>query len=231
MSVTVDKWTVVTGESGRGCVGVRHNIDLLDRVIQRLEPMRTVPAPPQQSGRQAAVLLALTREPEPHVILTRRADHMNSHRGEVAFPGGMWEPGDGDLLKTALRESWEEVSLPPEMVDFQGQLPYRRTRNGIGVTPFVGVIPRQVELIPNPDELDSIFTVPLTFFLDQGNCHTFPLAYEGRERWFPCYDYENYRVWGMTLHVLMDFLNITLDANIQLPFPETLDELQLVDPT
>lgn len=204
---------------------------LLATMLSKLQALR--PGAPQPSGavREAAVLLALTREPVPRVVLTRRADHLNSHSGEVALPGGMWEPSDSDLIHTALRESWEEVAMPPEAVDIRAQLPYRLTRLGVGVTPFVGVIPPNQSFIANPEELDSIFHVPITFFLDQGNAGSFPQAIDGQELWFPCYDFEEYRIWGMTLNVLLDFLNITMDANIHLPYPEELDELQLVDPT
>jgi len=203
---------------------------LLERILPGLRELRPKPSRPTGPRRQAAVLVALTREPVPQVVLTRRADHMNSHRGEVALPGGMWEAEDCDLLQTALRESWEEVALPPSAVDIRAQLPYRLTRRGVGVTPFVGLISPDQELAPNPAELDSIFRVPLTFFLDPGNCCTFPMSVAGHELWFPCYDFEHYRVWGMTLHVLTDFLNLTLNAGLNLPYPDKLDELQLVDP-
>ena len=67
---------------------------------------------------EAAILLALTCEQDdPKIILTKRAEHLRSHAGEVAFPGGKWEPGDNDLLMTALRETHEEIDLPPESVE------------------------------------------------------------------------------------------------------------------
>lgn len=210
---------------------MNHQPDMLAAMLRRLQPLRPLSPQPRRDSREAAVLLALTREPFPQVVLTRRADHMNSHSGEVALPGGMWEQEDADLLQTALRESWEEVALPPALVDVRAQLPYRLTRHGVGVTPFVGVVSPEQEFTANPEELDSIFHVPITFFLDESNCGSFPLAIEGQELWFPCYDFERYRIWGMTLNVLMDLINITLDANISLPYPEELDELQLVDPS
>lgn len=204
---------------------------LLASMLGKLQALRPNSPQPSTAVREAAVLLALTRESVPQVVLTRRADHLNSHSGEVALPGGMWEPEDDDLIHTALRESWEEVAMPPESVDIRAQLPYRLTRLGVGVTPFVGVIPPDQTFIANPAELDSIFHVPITFFLDQRNCSSFPLAIDGQELWFPCYDFEAYRIWGMTLNVLIDLLNITMDANIHLSYPEELDELQLVDPS
>ncbi len=204
---------------------------MLPRMLERLHGHYPNAPQPRGNGREAAVLVALTEQAVPEVILTRRADHMNSHSGEVALPGGMWEPTDADLLQTALRESWEEVALPSRAVSVHAQLPYRLTRRGVGVTPFVGLVPPDQQLVANPEELDSIFRVPLTFFLQPENCGSFPLAIDGQELWFPCYDYDHYRIWGMTLNVLVDLLNIALDARISLPYPEALDELQLVDPS
>lgn len=203
---------------------------LLASMLNKLQTFQPEPSHSLGAIREAAVLLALTREAVPQVVLTRRADHLNSHSGEVALPGGMWEPGDGDLMHTALRESWEEVAMPPEAVDIRAQLPYRVTRNGVGVTPFVGVIAPDQTFVANPEELDSIFHVPVTFFLDPRNCVSFPWALDGQEFWLPCYDFERYRIWGMTLNVLVDLLNIAMDANIQLAYPEQFYELQVAAP-
>ena len=89
---------------------------------------------------KAAVLLLLHGDPhDPLIILTRRASHLKSHAGEVAFPGGMKESHDIDLLATALRETEEEIGLPSSAVNFLGRLPADSPSiNNIRVAPFMG---------------------------------------------------------------------------------------------
>ena len=117
----------------------------------------------------AAVLVAITDDKlNPEVILTRRAQHMPTHKGQIAFPGGKAEVYDSDLVATALREAYEEVALKPEAVAVVGQMGQVLSRQGFVVTPIIGVVPPAVinQLIPNLGELDRIFTVPLRFFID-----------------------------------------------------------------
>ena len=101
-------------------------------------PALGVPVP----ERHAAVLVALSGPSDAlDVTLTRRAEHMNSHAGEVALPGGKHEPGDADLDVTALRESAEEIGLPASAVELLGRLEPLETINGLTVVPFVGFVP------------------------------------------------------------------------------------------
>lgn len=98
------------------------------------------------------------------VILTKRADHLNSHSGEVSLPGGKWELQDDSLMRTALRETHEEIGMEPHWVDVISTLPVAHTWQGIEVTPYVGIVAENLPLTPNPNELDAIFEVPLSFF-------------------------------------------------------------------
>ncbi|MCV6625617.1 MAG: CoA pyrophosphatase [Cellvibrionaceae bacterium] len=173
----------------------------------------------QESGktsRQAAVLLAVTDHPvEPEIVLTRRAEHMNSHSGQVAFPGGKWEAQDRSLMETALRESHEEIGLHPQKVEILASLPAAYTRMGIHVTPFVGVVPHNIELEPNYDELDAIFSVPVSYFLgEDSRTRTDVFNGDKGRYWAPVWHYEGYKIWGFTAGVLTAFLNDTLGAGI-----------------
>ncbi len=170
---------------------------------------------------EAAVMVALFRgEQGPEVLLTRRAKVLNQHGGEVAFPGGMWEPGDHYPMDTALRESEEEVALAAEQVDIIGRLPTQQTAYGIKVAPVVGVLASKPQLIANPDEIESIFSVPLAFFLADERLRTdiFQRHHEGRQpslkRWVPAYQYQQYEIWGFTSGVIISLLNRCLNANI-----------------
>lgn len=164
---------------------------------------------------EAGILLAVTDHPEnPEIVLTRRADHLTSHGGEVSFPGGKWEPEDHSLLHTALRESEEEVKLPPARVEVLNVQPPMLSRWGIKVTPYVGIIPHDCPLEANPDELAAVFRVPVQYFLDDRRTHTDVYFREDHKWWAPVYHYEGYKIWGLTSRILVDFVNTAWDAGI-----------------
>jgi 8-oxo-dGTP pyrophosphatase MutT (NUDIX family) len=173
---------------------------------------------PAATRREAAVLVALTESADPEVVLVKRAEHLNSHRGQVAFPGGMWEPGDASLLDTALRESEEEVALPRGRVALIARLPRRETRVGTPVTPYLASVPPDLQLRPDPAELDAVFRVPITYLIDQRHLVSdrFEVGTEVQE--LPCYRYGEYRIWGFTLNVLVHFLNVGLGARLSFAY-------------
>ena len=107
--------------------------DLLMAKHQQLTPRQI----PQPDLAEAGVLLALTDEPAPNVLLTRRAAHLSSHKGEVAFPGGKQDEGDVDVVAAALREAREEIGLPFQTVDVLGTLPAHETVTGFNVTSVI----------------------------------------------------------------------------------------------
>ncbi|WP_185231495.1 NUDIX hydrolase [Teredinibacter franksiae] len=170
-------------------------------------------------NKQAAVLLAVSDKPtgEEEVLLTLRAAHLSSHSGEVAFPGGKWEPGDCDLCFTALREASEEVGLEPGKVKVLAELKPSYTRMGTRVTPFVGRVPANSRLEPNPEELTDLFWFPLSILKADRRVRTDVFVVGGREYWAPVYEYAGFTIWGFTARVLVDFLacfyNITLTRN------------------
>ncbi len=188
---------------------------ILAQIIDRLRGWPPQPALPDTGRREAAVLLALTAPGEPEVVLIKRAEHLNSHGGQVALPGGMWDPGDASLLETALRESEEEIGLPSARVELIARLPRRETRAGIPVTPYLARIPHDLALRPDPGELDAVFRVPLGFLLDQDNLVSDRFEIAGGWQQLPCYRYRGYRIWGFTFQVLVHFLNVALDARLR----------------
>lgn len=155
---------------------------------------------------------------DPQVILTRRAQHLKNHAGEVAFPGGMKDKNDHDLLATALRETQEEIGLASSKINILGNLPTDSPRlNNIRVTPFIGWVDSPYSLIPDPSEIASVFNFPLSFLLDIKHYQYFFLT-QGKIE-LPYVKYENYKIWGFTLKVMVDMLNSTLDAKIKLRYP------------
>lgn len=174
---------------------------------------------------QAAVLIAVADAGhQQQLLLTKRAEHLTLHRGEVAFPGGKWEPGDEDLMATALRETREEVALKAAQIEMMGQLNTCYTLAGIAVTPWVGCIVGEPRLRANPDELDAIFWVPLDFFKRDQRERTDIFQRQRCEDWAPVYHYEGFTIWGFTARVIVEFLNTFHDAGIgrKNPAPEQL---------
>lgn len=156
----------------------------------------------------AAVLLAIrVLSGEPQVLLTRRSKRMNSHSGEVALPGGKWELEDISLQATALREAKEEVGLNTEVVKNVQPMAARFTRQGTKVTPFVGEVPCALTLEPCEFELESLFWLPLNVVLNDERIQTDIFNVGGKEYWAPVYCFKDYKIWGFTARLLVDFAN------------------------
>ena len=196
--------------------------------LKRLEPR------PNKTKTTAAVLVILHGDIDnPKVVLTQRALHLNSHSGEVAFPGGMWDKADSDLLQTALREAYEEVGLEADSVQPVATLPSASPkRRDVHVTPYVAIARESLNLTPDPSEIAAIFDAPLRLFMDITQYQYFEMkvdnADDGSVIRFPFIQYESYKIWGFTLKVITDMLNDTLGAGIELDYPtfEKVDELR-----
>jgi len=184
--------------------------------LQRHRPWRL-----RTTGREAGVLLALTDTSDPEVIVTLRSPFLSTHSGEMAFPGGKRDPEDADLLATALREAEEEVALPPGQVEVIGSLGQVVSKHLLQVTPWVGVIPPRLPLEPNPDEIDSIHRVPLSYLLDPANRRIDQIDFAGKVRSVPAWHWQGEVIWGLTAYILAELLNVGFDADIPMrPRPE-----------
>lgn len=170
---------------------------------------------------EAAVLIGL-RGPECELILTRRADHLNSHAGEVAFPGGRVDPQDASLAITALRETHEEVGVPPSAIELIGLLPSRESRFGVNVIPFVGFVAQDALLTPNPSELAAIFQVPLQFFQDTTPQLAHRVKYQQQEYLMPCFYWQDQVIWGLTAHLVVEFVTQVFGGDVVWPAPRLL---------
>tara|TARA_B100001146_G_scaffold224612_1_gene243190 strand:- start:2513 stop:3109 length:597 start_codon:yes stop_codon:yes gene_type:complete len=174
---------------------------------------------PTEDLPQASVLLALTESKEPELIFTLRSKKVSSHGGEVSFPGGMKEDKDRSLEETALRESHEEIGLDPTKVTIYGKMNTLVSRFNVSVTPYVGSIPEGTILNEDSEEIDSIFKVPVSFFLEDKRLRNDSVKKDGEVFYVPAYKYDSYIIWGLTAMIIVNFLNLTLDAGIDLSNP------------
>lgn len=168
-----------------------------------LNPDDRAVAPAPKNLRAAAVLCALSPRPTGlHVILTRRADHLKRHAGQIAFPGGKIDAGDASPLAAALREAEEEIGLPREQVDVLGPIDKYETGTGFLVTPFVGVAHPAFAPLTDDGEVAEVFEAPLDFLMDPANRRTRFFEREGRRRWFYVYEWGDRVIWGATAGML-----------------------------
>jgi 8-oxo-dGTP pyrophosphatase MutT (NUDIX family) len=151
----------------------------------------------------AAVLIAITDRSEPGVILTVRREHLRTHAGQIAFPGGRTDEGE-DPVGAALREAHEEILLDPKSVDVVAAIDTYRTVTGYVVTPVVAVIPPDLPLEPHEHEVADWFEAPLGFLLDSANQHRRSALFQGRERHYYEIDWNGRRIWGATAAMIVN---------------------------
>ncbi len=197
---------------------------LLDSLIQQVtahEP-RVLKVLPVDQLACAAVLVAITDEENPHVILTRRSSELPTHKGEVAFPGGKTEAEDKNAAATALREAYEEVGLNPNDVNVVGVMDQVISRFGFLVTPVLGIIPADTHLNADSGEIDAIFRVPLSFFLEGEPDQIDQFGSFRGPRWY----FEEYTIWGLTAMMLAEMFNRFCDANLELHLGDMTELIQ-----
>ncbi|WP_410765415.1 NUDIX hydrolase [Haloferax sp. DFSO60] len=178
-----------------------------------------------EAGRRAAVIAPiLSRDDRPHVLFTKRADHLGEHPGQMSFPGGGAEPSDENLEATALREVNEEIGLRAEEVTFHGRLDDILTITDYAVTPFVASVPDR-EYEPDHREVAEIVALSVDDLTDRAN-------YESELRDHPKYGeirlhffhVDGYTVWGATGRMVVQLLELTTSWRM----PEKVD--RIVDP-
>jgi 8-oxo-dGTP pyrophosphatase MutT (NUDIX family) len=150
----------------------------------------------------AAVLIPITNRIEPGVILTQRPNWLRSHAGQVAFPGGKIDADDASPVDAALREAQEELALSRDHVDVLGEADIYYSGSGYRISPVIGVIPPDLPLIANPDEVEDWFEVPLDFLLNPANLEKKQAVWQGQNRHYYDMDWQGRRIWGVTAGII-----------------------------
>lgn len=155
--------------------------------------------------REAAVLVPLfERGGEPWALFTKRPHTLRSHAGQISFPGGARDPEDETPLHAALRESWEELGIPPRRVEVLGMLDESPTITQYRIQPFVGVIPGDLQYRPSPVEIELIIEVPLSHLLRPGTRREELWRRNDEEHLVYFFDYGPHVIWGATARILVD---------------------------
>ncbi|GAB4368458.1 MAG: hypothetical protein Kow00128_13790 [Deltaproteobacteria bacterium] len=163
------------------------------------------PAPVSDGLRPAGVLVPLRAAATGvTVVLARRTEQVPHHKGQVCFPGGSRDPGDPDLLSTALREAEEELAIRPEEVELLGAMDPVETVTGFSIRPFVGRIPERAVFRPAPFEVAEVFEAPLSVFGEYGRYRWADADFRGRPNRVYFFDYGPHTIWGATARILHD---------------------------
>ena len=153
--------------------------------------------------RPAGVLVpVMAHQDEARVLLTKRSSRLKHHPGQIAFPGGKQDEGDADVTAAALREAHEEVGLPPERVTVLGTLPSHETVTGFVVTPVIGWIEGEFEIVPEPGEVAEVFRVPLSHVTRSSDFSIQSRRWRGARRHYYTVPFGPYYIWGATARIL-----------------------------
>lgn len=154
---------------------------------------------PTGSGRDASPL---------QIVLTRRTDSLDNHRGQISFPGGSFDPGE-DAVCAALREAWEELGIDPAKLDVLGDLsPLYIPPSGFCIYPVVAHSPARPDFVPNTGEVAEVLEVPLAHLLDPATRGEEMWMIRGEDTWVPFYRVGHHKVWGATAMVLCELLSL-----------------------
>ena len=164
----------------------------------------------------AAVLVPIQERADgDHLVLTKRADHLRTHKGQIAFPGGRVDRSDADVTAAALRESYEEIGLGPDCVRVLGRLDEFTAGYGLVVTPVVGVIPVQCEFRIDPAETTAVASVPIASLMQPPNFTMNDYLSPGGH---PSYHFyvNGWDVWGVTARIIVQFLEVAYDFKAEI---------------
>jgi 8-oxo-dGTP pyrophosphatase MutT (NUDIX family) len=153
--------------------------------------------------KDAAVLIGMRAHgDECRIVLTQRTSHLRKHAGQVAFPGGAIDPEDGTPERAALREAAEEIGLDPAQAEIVGRLPDYLTSTGFRIKPVLAVIAAEAQFVRNPEEVDAVFEVPVSFLMNLDNHRPESRVWQGIERHYFTMEHGGRLIWGVTAGII-----------------------------
>lgn len=200
MNITLDLIAQALQLEGFDAAAYQRQMAPLPRPIRRPDNL-------QGKARVGAVLLLLyPKDEQLHLVLTRRRDDLNSHAGQISFPGGRQDDGE-PLTQTALREAYEEVGIIPAQVQILGELtPIYIPPSDFEVHPFVGWHAAAPQFLPAEWEVAEILEVPLPHLFDPTNRRQEPRDFNGYTLQIPYFAIGEHKVWGATAIMLSEFV-------------------------
>lgn len=158
--------------------------------------------------RAAVLMLLFPKDGELHVLLTVRTHDVETHKGQISFPGGMQDGTDTDAVHTALREAHEELGVQTDSIEILGLLDDVPVISKFLVTPVVAYMSEPPKCFPNPAEVSEVFSVPLSFFADERNARSEQRERDGKTHtvWF--YQYGKHTIWGATAGMMRGFIEV-----------------------
>jgi len=188
-------------------------MELKERVKKTLSGIKKKVIRDSKLTPSAVLLIFYKKGQDYHILFTQRTFKVEHHKGQISFPGGVYQEEDKTLKVTALREGYEEIGVRQEDVEILGELDDYATPSNFLISPFVATIPYPYEFRPNPEEIERIIEIPIPALLDK---EIFRKEYWDRQgelvsMYF--YKYGKEIIWGATAKILTQFLTLIFDFN------------------
>ena len=187
--------------------------DAVNIIRQKLQAYKPVVLPRTTITRAAVLILLLNKKEIPHILFTKRTDSVETHKGQISFPGGAWDKTDKSLKETAVRETLEEVGIPPKHIRHLGRLDDFFTVTDFIVSPFAAFMAEPADYLINEAEVAEVLEVPLSLFLQKS--HFEVKKWEHRDQYYDVYFYYygNQVIWGATAFMLNRFIDTVFEYN------------------
>ena len=179
--------------------------DAIRRLLSQ-NPKRSIDDPSLVPA--GVMLLVYPKDGEYCILLNKRTETVEHHKGEISFPGGSQDEEDKTLLDTALRETEEEMGIREQDIEVLGELDDMPTSSRFLMSPYVGTIPAPYDFRPSTIEVAEVLEVPISSLLDPENVRDEAKIVDGRLDHSPTYAHRGHLVYGATARVLARFVEL-----------------------